>query len=305
MIVIRNFRPDDIASYVRLIAETDEVDRRDKATSVEHVKERLGQPGYQPEQDSFFAEMDGLLVGYVDVVRELEIGRVILDGAVHPAHRGRGIGSRLLEVAVEHSRKLGATVAHIPVAHKMAASRRFVENRGFAVVRRHWRMTLMQYRGGTLHIPPGFALRHFVPGDEERLCALQNLAFTGSWGFRPNTVEDIRYLVNTGRCHPEGILFITQGQRIVAYCWTMDHPIDKEKASIHMMGVDPGYRGRGLGRAILVAAIEHLVKRGVKEVELSVDSRNPAAKRLYRSVGFARKGTILWYQKRLSPVISS
>jgi len=283
------------------MAEIDEVDRLGKAISVEHVKERLGQPGYHPGEDLFFAEMDGLLVGYVDMVRELEIGRVISDGAVHPAHRGRGLGSRLLEIAVDQSRKLGAEVVQIPIVQRMAASRSFVENKGFVPVRRHWQMSLTQYGGGALQVAHGFELRHFFPGDEEGLCALQNLAFAGSWGFRPNTVEEIRYLVNTSCCHPQGIPLITEGQRMVAYCWTMDDPIEKEKGCIRMMGVDPVYRGRGLGRAILVAGIEYLVKRGMREIELLVDSRNAAAKRLYQSVGFKRKGTTLWYQRRLSP----
>ena len=107
--------------------------------------------------------------------------------------------------------------------------------------------------------------------------------------------------MNTICCHPEGILLISEGQKKVGYCWTMDDPARKQKGYIRMMGVDPEYRGRGLGRAILVAGIEYLRKRGMTEIELSVDSKNSSAKRLYQSAGFKRKGTTLWYQRRLSP----
>jgi mycothiol synthase len=283
-----------------LVNEIDEVDGLGKATTVEQMDERLGQPGYHPEEDLFLAELDGPLVGYADMVRELEIGRVILDGAVHPAHRGRGMGSRLLEIAIEHSRKLRAEVVQIPIAQGIQAGEHFVRKRGFRLVRRHWQMSFTEYRGWALHIPQGFELRHFVPGDEESLCALQNFAFAGSWGFRPNTVEEIHYLANTSWCQPEGILLISEGQRKVGYCWTMDDPVEKQKGYIRMMGVDPGYRGRGLGRVILVAGIEYLRKRGMTEIELLVDSRNHSAKRLYQSAGFKRKGTTLWYQRRLS-----
>ena len=301
MVIIRNFRPADLASYVRLMAEIDEADRLGKATSVEHTRERLGQPGYYPGEDLFLAEMDGLLVGYAEIVRELEIGRVIIDGAVHPAHRGRGLGGRLLGAAVDQSRKLGADVVQIPIAQGMTASRSFIENKGFVPVRRHWQMSLTRYGGAALQVARGFELCHFVPGDEEGLCALQNLAFAGSWGFHPNTAEEIRYMVNTSCCHPEGILLITENRRMIAYCWTMDDPVEKEKGYIRMMGVDPDCRGRGLGRAILLAGIEFLMVRGMGEIELSVDSRNTAAKRLYESAGFKRKGTTLWYQRKLSP----
>jgi mycothiol synthase len=297
LVTIRNFHLHDLTAYVQLVNEIDEVDGLDRATSVEQLKQRLGQPGYRAEEDLFLAEVDGLLVGYADMVREMEIGRVILDIAVHPTHRGRGIGSRLLEIAIDNSRKLGAKVVQIPIAKGIQASEYFVQKRGFRVVRRQWQMSLIEYGVGALQIPRGFELRQFLPGDEGSLCALQNLAFTGSWGFRPNTVEEIRYKMSTNLCRPDVVVFINKSQRKVGYCWTMDHPTNMEKGWIRMMGVNPTYRGRGLGRAILVAGIEHLRKRGIKEIELLVDSRNQSAKRLYRSVGFKRKGITLWYQR--------
>jgi len=299
LVTIRNFHLHDLTAYIQLVNEIDEVDGLGKATSMEYIKQRLGQPGYYAEEDLFLAELDGCLVGYADTVRELEIGRVILDVAVHQIHRGRGVGSKLLEIAIDNGRKLGAKVVHIPVAQGVEAGEHFVGKRGFRVVRRHWQMSLAEYGGGALQIPSGFELRHLLPGDEESLCALQNLAFIGSWGFRPNTVKEIRYLMNTSWCRPEGVLFINEGQRKVGYCWTMDDPTDKEKGYIRMMGVNPAYRGQGLGRAILVAGIEYLRKRGLKEIELLVDSRNHSAKRLYQSAGFKRKGTTLWYQRNL------
>jgi len=299
LVVTRNFRPGDVARYVQLIHGIDEVDRLGRATSLAHMEEDLGRPGYYPEEDLFFAEVDGLVVGYADIVRELEIDRIVLDGAVHPAHRGRGIGGRLLEVAFEHGRELGAKVIQIPIAERMKIGQRLVQKRGFRVVRRQWQMSLTKYRVGSLQLHHGFELRHFVPGDEESLCALQNLAFAGSWGFRPNTVDDIHYLVNCSLCHAEGIPFIAEGERLVAYCWTMDDPSDKGRGLIRMMGVDPTYRRRGLGRAVLVAGVNYLQRRAMTRIELTVDSKNTSAKRLYQSVGFTGIGRTLWYQRRL------
>ena len=297
---IRNYTPAELDAYVQLVNEIDAVDKLGKATSVEYLKERLGQPGYHSVEDIFLAELDGLLVGYAEIVRELEIGRVILDGAVHPAYRGRGVGIRLLEGTLYHSKELGAEVFQIPIAQRMQASQHFARKRGLMVVRRQWLMSLTKYRETVLQIPHGFQHRPFLPGDEEKLCAIQNLAFAGSWGFRPNTVGEIRYLVNTSLCHYEGILFITEDEKVVSYCWTIDKPTGEDKGYIRMMGVDPSYRGQGLGRAVLVAGINYLQHRGMKAIEIAVDSENLTAKRLYQSVGFKRRGVILWYEKRLS-----
>ena len=301
MVIIRSFRPHDVACYVQFVNEIDEVNGLGRVTSAEQMKEHLRRPSYHPDEDLFFAELDGLLVGYADMVRELEIGRVILEGAVHPTHRGRGVGNSLLEIAIDHGHKLGARVVQIPITQRMHAGEPFVQKRGFRVVRHQWQMSLTEYSGGAPQIPHGFELRHFVPGDEESLCTLQNLAFAGSWGFLTNTVDEIHYLANCSLCRPEGILFIAEGERLVGYCWTIDDPSDKEKGFIRMMGVDPSYHGQGLGRAILVAGINYLQRRGMTTIELTVDSRNTGAKRLYQSVGFKRRGTTLWYQRRLEP----
>ena len=299
--IIRNFDPGDLAAYVRLINEIDAPENLGKASSVEHTRERLGEPGRHPDKDVFLAEEQGLLVGYAEVQSELGIGRAVLEGAVHPAHRCRGVGSALLEAAVERGREMGAEVVQTPIPDEMTVSRVFAEKRGFALVRRHWRMSLANYAGAAAPTLSGFELRHFLPGDEESLCTLQNLAFADHWGFCPNTAEEIRYLVNTSVCHAEGIVFLCGGERKVAYCWTMDDAVDAAKAYVRMIGVDPAYRGRGLGRAVLVAALDYLTRRGIERVELLVDSSNAAAQRLYESLGFKREGLILWYERRLVP----
>lgn len=48
-----------------------------------------------------------------------------------------------------------------------------------------------------------------------------------------------------------------------------------------------GYRGQGIGRALLVRALAEARTRGLTKVSLSVENDNPSL-RLYRSVGFAR-----------------
>lgn len=302
--LIRSFSSSDVSAYVDLINSADEVDKLGKATSAQHVREWLGQPNRYPERDLFLAELAGTLVGYVEVCRELEIGRVILEGAVHPAHRGRGIGAGLLEAALSHSQELGARLVHIPIPERMAAARRLAEGRGLAIVRRHWQMQLgSQAEIPQMNLPPGFGCRHFLAGDEDRLTALQNLAFAQSWGFRPNSVAEIGYRVGMSSCCDEGILFISEGDKAVAYCWTRrDECIGSRQGTGHiwMMGVDPQYQGYGLGRAALLAGIDSLRRRGLKTIELAVDSQNLAARQLYESVGFERKGVILWYQRALT-----
>ncbi|MCE5232071.1 MAG: GNAT family N-acetyltransferase [Mizugakiibacter sp.] len=58
------------------------------------------------------------------------------------------------------------------------------------------------------------------------------------------------------------------------------------------MYVAPAHRRRGLGRALLEAAIAHACSLdGVRHIKLGVNAANTAAVALYRAVGFERYGT--------------
>ena len=52
--------------------------------------------------------------------------------------------------------------------------------------------------------------------------------------------------------------------------------------------VDPGHRGRGVGRLLLDAAIAALAERGAPRVLLSTAERNEPAQRLFARAGFRR-----------------
>jgi len=56
---------------------------------------------------------------------------------------------------------------------------------------------------------------------------------------------------------------------------------------VEMVGVDPVWRGRGVGRALMEAAIEQAKASGAKGVALDIVWGNDPARRLYERLGFA------------------
>jgi ribosomal-protein-alanine N-acetyltransferase len=64
-----------------------------------------------------------------------------------------------------------------------------------------------------------------------------------------------------------------------------------DEAHITTIGVDPAYRGRGLGELLLVTLLDEAVRRGANWLTLEVRVSNEVAQRLYRKYGFGIHST--------------
>ena len=62
--------------------------------------------------------------------------------------------------------------------------------------------------------------------------------------------------------------------------------------AIQNLGVAPGHRGRGLGEALLLQALQGFRAQGSLQALLEVTARNDPAVRLYRRVGFRCRKTL-------------
>lgn len=62
------------------------------------------------------------------------------------------------------------------------------------------------------------------------------------------------------------------------------------EAELLTIAVEPARQGRGIGAAILTAALDHAARAGATTLFLEVDAGNAAARALYAGAGFARIG---------------
>ncbi len=303
--IVRKYRDSDFDSFLELRNEAAKLGPYPYRLAPQSLRNSLGRPNYSPQQDLLLAEVSGEVVGYLDIWPEREIGRVILYCFIQPQHRRQGLAGKLLTHAEKRAKELAAELAHVNVLESNTVAQKTLDNIGFRLIRRSYELRLALNQATVRRGSARFVIRHLQPGEEGRLTRIQNRSFTGSWGYNPNTEEEIRYAISSGAAVPEEILLACDGDRPVAYCWTgveyqEEEGTDSKIGRISMIGVDADYQGFGMGRAVLLAGLSYLRDKGVRIAQLTVDDDNESAIALYRSVGFRKYDTSLWYEKVLA-----
>ncbi|MGD2125136.1 MAG: GNAT family N-acetyltransferase [Desulfobacteraceae bacterium] len=303
---IRNYRPGDFKGYIQLHVEAEQVDRSGRYISSQALAECLGRPNYSPEKDLFILETDGKIVGYISLTPELGIGRVLLDCLVHPRYRRKGIATKLFSRAMQRAKELGAKVTQISIPESNVAAKSLASGLGFKFIRRFLELKLDFYNIDLPDVKKGaFVIRELRSGEENKLTEIQNRSFAGTWGFNPNTPEEIVYRISLSGSSPENVIMAYEADKPIGYCWSKVNPEEnavrgENRGQIHMMGVDPDYQKKGIGKEILLTELARLKSKGIEVVELTVDSENQAARSLYASVGFEVCSTTEWYEKAVS-----
>ena len=147
-----------------------------------------------------------------------------------------------------------------------------------------------------------FAVREAEPGDATDLKKLGDavgsepegwLVTTNGWR---NAADERRYL-RAVRRYPHAAVLVAEAEdgRVVGRLSIArdQHPASRHVADLGLM-VDAAYRRRGIGRALLAAAVEWARGAGIRKLELHVFPWNVAAIALYEDFGFVREG----YRKR-------
>lgn len=205
---------------------------------------------------------------------------------------GAPVADRLLGVTLRQAHELAVAAGHGPapvrywVTHATPADDRRAVAQGLVPDR-----DLLQMRRP---LPleddgrDGVPTRPFRPGtDEPAWLRTNNRAFAdhpeqGSW--------DLATLLEREQepwFDPEGLRVYELDGRLAASCWTKVHAdTDPPMGEIYVISVDPDFHGKGLGRALTRAGLDHLASVGLTVGMLYVDGGNTTAVSLYRSMGF-------------------
>jgi mycothiol synthase len=238
-------------------------------------------------------------------------------GRVHPNWQGQGIGSAMLDWAIQTSRRALerlpddarlAPIVAAPSHHK--PSIQLFEGAGMSVCRYTWRMvTGLETPVPEPQWPQGIRVRTLrYPEDLEAVFLAQDEAFSENWGYIQGSFEEDfprwkSFTFEAQKLKPELWFLAMDGETIAGSINSLEHyELNTDMGWIPTLFVRKAYRRQGLGQALLQHAFRALQERGVQRVGLSVDAKNKTgATRLYQRVGMRVEHEMLLYEIELRP----
>ncbi len=95
------------------------------------------------------------------------------------------------------------------------------------------------------------------------------------------------------------LLMLTDGDTLAGYFFGRVES-ESGEAYVDLVGVDPAFHGRGLGRRLMLAGLAQLrAMPNLHQVNLTVEAGNLPAMRLYESLGFARERGMVAFRKKV------
>jgi mycothiol synthase len=298
---------DDLAAVTKLInlCEIDEYGTTE--TTEDDMRMRWQQPNFNLATDAWIVlAPDGQIVARASVGNRQYI-RIYAGADVHPAYRGRGIGTHLLRLTEERARKYvplapdGARVTFTGEASSVnIAGQKLLEKHGFTLIRNFWRMGIeLEQTPPIAQWPAGVSVHTLVPGMEHAVYEADEEAFQDHWGYIPMDFEEWSHWAFKGEHFDPSLWFLAMdGDEIAAFAMCANE--EESGGWVHVLGVRRPWRRKGIGLALLHHAFGEFYRRNIHNIYLGVDAQSlTGATRLYKRAGMHVVRQYKNYEKEL------
>ena len=133
-------------------------------------------------------------------------------------------------------------------------------------------------------LPDGCYMRSFKPGDEEDWC---RCCIDGELGLNEvSKAEFNRIMAADEKVEMRNIYFLVSGSHKILGTITYQHSGIPGEAVIHMVGIIPSARGKGLARYMMCYAMKKITEDGNTRAFLTTDDWRIPGIKAYFGVGF-------------------
>ncbi|AYG02955.1 GNAT family N-acetyltransferase [Gryllotalpicola protaetiae] len=309
--VWRPLVPDDATALAGLHSVADAIDHPEWTVPEAELRDRLRRESIDLASDSMAAVTDsGAIVAYgLNVMgpNPETFVRVVLEGAIHPDVRGRGIGRQLLQWQRGRAQQqLAASDLGLPgwiliwQSTDNVTGVKLAELLGFRPAR--YSATLARDLATPIAKRETDAAVRLVPWDSAlSLAALDahRSAFRDHWGSQPASEEMWNEMV-TDEFYRADLSFLAlpadDATTVAGYALTsvFAHDFERQGYSssyVNLVGTRREWRGHGVAAALLANVLTASQQAGLEKVVLDVDVENPTgAVGLYESLGFQATG---------------
>ncbi len=282
---------DDELDAIAAVVVADELNHTGHVTlGADFVDGEWSQPGFDPYTDAWVVtDGGGEVVGYGHTRREeLQVG--VSWAAVHPDHRGLGIGTALFARIAQRTAAMLAgqpsrILRHAAYAHDPDAAG-ILTAAGLQPVRHFWHMQIDL--GDTFEpgpVPEGFEITSVVAPDGLRdAYEVINDALAGNWDYHTMTFERWLDEETSSPTHDPALWLLALHDGEPAGALTAS--IGEGRGWVDYLGVREAHRSRGVASALLRRCFANFAARGAKAGLVSVDAGNASnATAVYERAG--------------------
>jgi mycothiol synthase len=299
---------EDLGLVMEMMAAADDVDWGEPDFTESMLLQEWRLPRLDMAKDTWLVlDAEGRAVGYGWLYERDDHTKLDGWGLVHPEHRGRGIGTYLVERIEARAREHADqgppgqdVLLTLGVPAPDAGARRLHERHGHEAVRHFWRMDIgLDDDVPAGELPQGMRMRPFGgEADERAVHASLEEAFAEHWGHVYRPFEEWRVMwIEDDAFDPSLWLLVEEGDALVG---ALVGQILDGVGWVSTLGVRSPWRGRGVGQALLRRSFRRFRDRGIQKVSLFVDAQNATgATALYEKVGMHVARQYDSYQRRV------
>jgi mycothiol synthase len=298
---IRHYVPEqDLSLLSKLLTEIESMDRDGEETSEEYLRSMLEWRDFDPAQNVWIAESGGKFVGYGQILpRPQSYSSMYV--VVHPSRRRKGLGSRLLSLALARAHAAQCKTILVYVAGHNAGSNAFLPKHGFEMAGTSGVLVAPVAELPQAEIPSGYFVRRY-PELRNPALLVQALdqCYKEMVGHNQNVTSADRYMNYYGE---EGIhLLFDKNENLIGVCAGKPEGKTNERDVSDLLdapGLVREYRQRGFQRFLALMVMNWLRRKGTRPITLEYWGDDEQTIALYHGLGFELVNEQFTYQKEL------